>query len=53
MHDIIQIKLHAMKAVTEGQGESACPFIDGSAQARIWLDFFQAQMRWLTGQALA
>lgn len=53
MHDIIQIKIHAMKAVSEGQDESACPFIDDSTQARIWLDFYRAQVRWLAGQALA
>ena len=53
MHDIIQIKLHALKAVANGQDESACPFIDDSTSARMWLDYFRAQVRWLAGQTLA
>ena len=51
MYDLIQIKEHAVKAATEGQGEDACPFVDTSTHALLWLDYYRTQVR--AGQSSA
>jgi ribosome modulation factor len=50
MLDIQQIRDHAIKAANEEKSKEACPFDETSVQARMWLDYFYAQVRWLSGE---
>lgn len=50
MHDIQMIRDSAIKAADEGKDEDACPFDETSSQGRLWLDFYYARVRWLSGE---
>lgn len=50
MLDIQEIRDHAIKAADQGKTDEACPYDDTSAHGLMWLDYFYARVRWLSGE---
>lgn len=53
MLDILEIRDNA-HAVADAEGTAdACPYDHTSAHGRLWLDYFYARVRWLSGETTA
>ena len=54
MLDILEIKQHALDAADAGKTkDEACPYDETSLHGQLWLDYFYARIRDLSGETSA
>lgn len=54
MLDILEIKQHALDSADAGKTkEEACPYDETSLHGQLWLDYFYARIRDLSGETSA
>lgn len=53
MLDILEIRDNAYAAADAEKTDEACPYDDTSAHGQLWLDYFYARVRWLSGETTA